>query len=112
MAWTKETIESIGRFRALHFRDYILRSDKARRDESREAREEVRECAFCFYVAIGFAGQAFTEFVCEACKKEFSHPNTRVPKLCDGCAGSLGACTRCGGSRSWSVDEALAGERE
>jgi len=112
MTWSKETMESIGRVRALHFRDYISRSDKARADKGREAREIVRECPFCWYVAVAIAGQAFTEFDCGACGNKFSHPNTRVPRLCHECADSLGACARCGGSRTWTVDEALAGKIE
>ncbi len=107
MTWTKEMIESTGRVRMMHFRDFIRRVDKARADEGREAREAVRECPFCHYVAVGFAGQAFTEFDCGSCGGKFSHPNTRVPRLCDGCADLLGACIRCGGSRTWTVNEAL-----
>jgi len=110
MVWTKEMIESTGRIRMLHFRDFILRVDKARADKNREAREASHECPFCHYIAVGMAGQAFTEFECDGCRGKFSHHNTRVPRLCDGCADSLGACARCGGSRTWTVDEALAEE--
>jgi hypothetical protein len=108
MAWTKEMIESTGKIRMMHFRDFILRVDKARADKGREAREASRECPFCFYVMVVMAGQAFTEFDCGSCEGKFSHHNTRVPRLCDGCADSLEACVRCGGSRTWTVDEALA----
>jgi len=106
-AWSKGSLKTTGKVRALHFRDYIHRAKKACVDTDRERREELRECAFCYYVSRAMAGQAFTEFVCAACEKSFSHPNTRVPLLCDECADTHGACVRCGGSRVWTVEEAL-----
>lgn len=52
------------------------------------------ECPDC-QTHDGWAGQAFTNYVCESCKINRSHPNTNTPKLCTSCAIYQFKCQRC-----------------
>jgi len=103
MPWTSETVQSIGRSRALHFEDYLRRGERAREDAQKHQRIASRECRYCYYVSHDLAGQAFTEWQCMSCVETQMHSNTAVPKLCDKCADNLEACVRCGGSREWQT---------
>lgn len=62
-------------------------------------RRAEQRCAPCEYLGrYRLAGQAFTAWKCQLCGEDQpSHPNTSVPRLCDGCAKTYGLCATCGG---------------
>ena len=42
------------------------------------------------------AGQAFTKYICDKCKKLKMYGNTGVPLICFDCSKSYNICQRCG----------------
>jgi hypothetical protein len=69
-------------------------------DGDRVRRDAARECVGCFYVrGPRIAGQAFTPWLCTICCVADQHPNTGVPRVCNGCAEAYGLCVTCGGDR-------------
>lgn len=75
----------------------VNRAIRVLEDPERARRLELCLCPTCFYIDnMGFAGQAFTEWTCEACEKpQPMWPNTAHPKLCLECADRYGLCVRC-----------------
>ena len=54
-------------------------------------------CKKCLFEEKGmFAGQAFTDFVCELCGKTDTWGNTNTPRFCYSCSKKLNICQRCG----------------
>ena len=41
------------------------------------------------------AGQAFTKYTCGQCFIQYSHGNTAVPRICNGCSEKFNRCQRC-----------------
>lgn len=66
-------------------------------DAHKERRLAARECRWCHYIRTQIAGQAFTGWKCTLCEHEGRHPNTAVPRVCDGCSDVFGLCVTCGG---------------
>lgn len=66
-------------------------------DPHKEQRLKECQCPACFYLdRYRLAGQAFTEWVCQACEEEQpSWPNTTYPKLCIACGQKLRLCVEC-----------------
>lgn len=64
-------------------------------DPSKKERLKMQFCRYCFYKE-NFAGSAFTEYVCEICKKHSMWHNTNIPDLCMECAKDNNLCAQCG----------------
>ncbi len=65
-------------------------------DIKKDYRIKIQECKTCFYIKSGFAGQAFTKYICRNCGEEKYHPNTSVPVYCKECAERFDICQKCG----------------
>lgn len=79
--------------RCRYLRRHLARYDA---DAEASARRCRRECRFCAYLRGKGAFQAISRYTCAHCGRTGEHPNSRIPALCDDCAGTLGVCRRCG----------------
>jgi hypothetical protein len=70
--------------------------DNCNQDKERKQRIERLECQSCWYLSSGMSGQAFTQYTCQVCSEDYSHPNTSTPRVCWACATKLGICCECG----------------
>ncbi len=77
-----------------HSRYRILQTYEA--DTKRHDRINTQWCKCCTYLDSHLAGQAFTNFTCKQCGKEYTHPNTDVNMYCYECAVKLDICKHCG----------------
>jgi len=77
------------RFQAAHLVQYFA-------DLESESRMKAWRCKFCFYLARGIAGQAFTKSACTACGVEMLFPTTSTDNLCEKCAKKMKLCKHCG----------------
>ena len=80
-----------------HIEGTRKRLARAEIDDGRVARLAQRECVVCFYMRGGLAGQAFTDWKCNACGVDGNYPNTAVPRFCNACSDKFEICVRCGG---------------
>lgn len=65
-------------------------------DTSAEDRVTDGECRYCFYLARGVSGRAFTTSNCENCGAGMRFSTTRINKYCEQCGTTYNVCRHCG----------------
>ncbi len=80
------------------WRELTRRFQAYTEDPKAPSRQRTGTCRTCFYLDARLAGQAFTDYRCEACGRQASWHTTAIPRLCSACARYHVVCQHCGGS--------------